>query len=290
MSFTFISAFCSFSSCLCAMFNSAELELELRCIENVCLMAQADHQPTAECKAAGPPKESTYIPKGIATKLGDLQIYEIGNGKKAIILMYDIFGWNEVNKNVFNFADQLAVTGGFTVIMPDFYRGEPWPVLEFPPQTELQQTAFKSWLDGIASDIVTRKDMYEKVLPHLYKSNIQSIGCIGFCWGGKQSFYMGQDAERFKCIASLHGAWIDAGKANALQVPVYYGPAEGDTSVKEIKAILDKKKFGSQCVYHGFVDQKHGFCAARGDWSNESTKQAVDSALKETIQFFKDNL
>ena len=138
---------------------------------------------TQECKDAGPPKKSNYTEKGKRSKLGDLPIYEVGTGKKAIIFIYDIFGWNEINKNVFTFADDLAGRGAFTVIMPDFYRGEAWPVTQFPPQSDLQQKAFNTWLKGIASDIVVRKDIYERVLPHLYKSKHEKIGVIGFCWG-----------------------------------------------------------------------------------------------------------
>ena len=52
---------------------------------------------------------------------------------------------------------------------------------------------------------------------------------------------MGADGERFNAIASIHGAWIDEEKANALQVPCYYGPAKNDTPVETIKKVLDKK-------------------------------------------------
>ena len=138
---------------------------------------------SAACSAAGPPKVASYKPKGKFLQLGDLPFYQIGSGKKVIILLYDIFGWNEVNKNVFAFADDLAGFGAFTVVMPDFYRGEPWPLSEFPPQNELQKKAFQSWLRGISADVVFRKDVYEKVLPHLWKSNHKDIGCIGFCLG-----------------------------------------------------------------------------------------------------------
>lgn len=140
-------------------------------------------QPTEACKAAGKPKKSTYKPKGKIIKLDDdLSVYEIGVGKKAIILLYDIFGWNEISKNVFEMADNFA-KNGFFVLMPDFFRGEAWPIAEFPPQSDLQQQAFQAWKAGIASTVVMRKAVFENVLPHLYKSKIDTVGCIGFCWG-----------------------------------------------------------------------------------------------------------
>ena len=146
-----------------------------------CRMAQKS-QLAEQCKAAGKPKLSQYKPKGKTTKLGDLEIYEIGVGKRAIILLYDIFGWNSVSKNVFEFADLLA-KNGFRVIMPDHFRGEPCNIADFPPTSDLQKQAFASWKAGIGSTIVMRKDIYERVLPHLYASNVNDVGCIGFCWG-----------------------------------------------------------------------------------------------------------
>eukprot|EP00484_Ammonia_sp_Unknown_P004496 CAMPEP_0197057594 /NCGR_PEP_ID=MMETSP1384-20130603/98776_1 /TAXON_ID=29189 /ORGANISM="Ammonia sp." /LENGTH=250 /DNA_ID=CAMNT_0042492077 /DNA_START=37 /DNA_END=789 /DNA_ORIENTATION=- len=247
-------------------------------------------QPTEECKAAGPPKKSNYKPKGKFSKLQDLPIYEVGTAKKVIIFIYDIFGWNEVSKNVFEFADDLAGSGPFSVIMPDFYRGEPWSVTEFPPQSDLQQNAFETWLKGVAADIVVRKDIYEKVLPHLQKANHSKIGVYGVCWGGKQAFLLGADADRFNGVASIHGAWIDEKLADSLQVPVYYGPAAKDTTVEVVKAVLDKKKFGKRCKYEAFLDQQHGFCAARGDWKNKAIKKGVDKAMKGVCEFFNKSM
>mmetsp|Transcript_3509 Transcript_3509/g.6137 ORF Transcript_3509/g.6137 Transcript_3509/m.6137 type:complete len:252 (-) Transcript_3509:75-830(-) len=247
-------------------------------------------QPSEECKNAGAPKPSTYSPKGKFLKLGDLSVYQIGSGKKVVILIYDIFGWNDVNKNVFEFADDLSGLGACTVLMPDFYRGEAWPIDQFPPSSDLQQTAFNTWRKGVAAEVVVRKDLYEKVLPHLHKSKLNDIGVVGFCWGGYQSFLMGADGERFKAVASVHGAWIDDKLCGALQVPVYYAPAKGDTDVKVVKKVLDAKPFGKQCRYDAFADQEHGFCAARGDWKNTATKKAKEKVLKELCDFFNKNL
>ena len=78
---------------------------------------------------------------------------------------------------------------------------------------------------------------------------------------------------------------------NAINVPLYYGPSKDDRPVDGVKKALDKKgKLGKKCQYHGFVEQGHGFCAARGDWKDAKVKKDVDNVLKETTAFFKKHL
>jgi dienelactone hydrolase len=52
-----------------------------------------------------------------------------------------------VNRNVFRVADRLAKKG-FFVVMPDFYRGKPWPLKNFPPKDRKE---FDKWFDDTAS-------------------------------------------------------------------------------------------------------------------------------------------
>ena len=54
-----------------------------------------------ECADAGPPVQSFYKGEGKTISLDGLNVYETGKGKTALILFYDIFGWNETNQNVF---------------------------------------------------------------------------------------------------------------------------------------------------------------------------------------------
>jgi len=78
-----------------------------------------------------PPVESSYIPKGTESVLGDLGLYETGDlsSDRLLICAYDIFGIHPVTKQ---FCDKLG-TSGFRVVMPDFFRGKPFPSENFPP-------------------------------------------------------------------------------------------------------------------------------------------------------------
>jgi len=76
------------------------------------------------CEEAGLPVPSKYDNKGKTIKLEDLPIYINNNNndkiENAIVLIYDIFGWMENNKNVFRICDNLALNN-FVAVMPDFF-------------------------------------------------------------------------------------------------------------------------------------------------------------------------
>merc|ERR1712038_1745798 len=72
-------------------------------------------------KAAwGELKNPDYKEKGTVEKVGDLDIYSVGQGPKCIIWNYDIFGFDSGRSR--QMCDLLA-DAGYLVIMPDYYRG-----------------------------------------------------------------------------------------------------------------------------------------------------------------------
>lgn len=84
------------------------------------------------CQKA-PPVQSNYTPIGTTSILGDMQIYETGNSSsnRVLISVYDIFGFHENTKQV---ADILAAEGGYRIVMPDYFRGTPFDVNNWPPK------------------------------------------------------------------------------------------------------------------------------------------------------------
>ena len=63
-----------------------------------------------------------------------------------------------------------------------------------------------------------------------------------------------------------------------------------DDPMEEVQAVTETKPFATKCVYARFDDQQHGFCAARGDWSNENIASAATRAIGIMTQFCIDNL
>ena len=72
---------------------------------------------------------SDYKPIGETKKLGnaDFETYisrPSGPTKQGVIVGYDIFGFHPNTKQL---CDKLA-SQGFLVVMPDHFRGKPWPL------------------------------------------------------------------------------------------------------------------------------------------------------------------
>jgi hypothetical protein len=55
--------------------------------------------------------------------------------------------------------------------------------------------------------------------------------------------------DMYKCCAMVHAANLSPELAEKVTVPQCILPSGEDPSVDEVKAVLDKKDFGSDCVY-----------------------------------------
>ncbi|KAJ2534254.1 hypothetical protein EV175_007041, partial [Coemansia sp. RSA 1933] len=51
-------------------------------------------------------------------------------------------------------------------------------------------------------------------------------------------------------------------------------------------AALESKPFFSQCYMERFDDMSHGFCGARGDWSNAEQAKRANDAIRLLGKFF----
>ena len=109
---------------------------------------------------------------GRVETLFDLPCYMVGPSgpgsggpKKAIVLIYDIFGFAPPNTR--HNCDTLA-EAGFFVIMPDLFRGSGRrdPAFERPTEEAVDT------------------DLYEKVMPFLKAKGYSVVGLVGFCFGG----------------------------------------------------------------------------------------------------------
>jgi dienelactone hydrolase len=86
--------------------------------------------PNKACCTIPPVQTHGYEPKGTYETFEDMQVYTIGHpGHKTIICIFDIFGFYP---QVLQGADLLAALG-FRVLVPDFFRGNPYPSDKFPP-------------------------------------------------------------------------------------------------------------------------------------------------------------
>ena len=125
---------------------------------------------------AEPEIEYNYTAKGEIVDLdATMKGYIVGSGSKVVVWNHDVFGLTNPASNrrrSKEWADYLAEMGGFTVLIPDWYRGNNMPG-PFPTP---------EWLTPLTNWTIIEADWNNVVLPFLEgrESEPLSIGLIGF--------------------------------------------------------------------------------------------------------------
>jgi len=228
-----------------------------------------------------PPVTSDYTPQGTVSKVGDLDVYVTKEkNDKTLICVYDIFGFHPVTQQV---ADKLS-SAGFRVIMPDFFRGKPFSLANFPPKDwqELQDFLAErgTWEKTVKTDLLNVLSHYKE------KEGINSVGIYGFCWGGKTSLTASVEIESIKAAALIHPAFWKTEDAETVTKPLLLMPSKDEDDMTPFYEIVKKKLGADKAEHHRFDDMHHGFCAARGDLSKEDNRKRVDEALDLLKNFF----
>jgi len=232
------------------------------------------------CEAAGPAVKAEFDGKMQTIKIGEYDAYVVGTpSENAILVIYDIFAWNERNLNVFRICHMLASQGHF-VVMPDFYKGKPWPIEQFPPPNK---EAFNTWWTTVADVPTCGKAMKDVIIPWMQEQGVKSIGSVGFCWGGLCALTHAK-SDMVSAAVSIHGARLTPELVSACEVPVAIMPGCGDGDFRPLQQELDKKSFGSKCFYRKYMSG-HGFCVSRGDWNVLTQKEDAEDAVACTLRF-----
>lgn len=213
----------------------------------------------------------------------------------AIVALYDIFGLNIIQTR--RFVDSLASATSMRVVMPDVFRGKPWPLEKFPPK---DFTEYKNWVETAGTWDVVAKDIVacHKFLLSKGLQECAPLGILGFCWGGARAMQACCGDTYGRLLGgihvaggvALHAAFFGPEDAERVTVPMLLMPSGSDPEIEPIKAIWDRKPFGSRCGYKRFDGEVHGFAAARGDWDVNHTREAILEAIKLSAEFFVKNL
>ncbi|KAI9292212.1 alpha/beta-hydrolase [Neoconidiobolus thromboides FSU 785] len=232
-----------------------------------------------------PPVVSNYEPKGNKAKVEDFEYYIIGEEhKKTIFCCYDIFGFHN---NTLQFVDLLS-QAGYRVIVPDFFRGKPWSLDNFPPKNyqELKQWGFvdNNWENRVYKDL-------QVLIKHFnIDTEKDQTGIIGFCWGGKMVVEaLKLSKPIFKAGAALHPAALTEQDFKEINYPFLFIPTKDES---EIIPFFDQIKPSAltQSEKHEFTQTFHGFAAARGDFTNEENRKLTTDAINITATFFSKHL
>jgi len=223
-------------------------------------------------------------------KVGGLDCYAIGpkDSKKAIIVVYDIFGFWPTTKQG---ADILAEATKARVVMPDFFRGKPIAQEDYPPDTQEKKDAFQAFF-GAQGNFQARKPDADAVADALRKDGASKIGIMGFCWGGKFSVLNGGEGSKYAAVAQIHPAMVDPKDAEKLTVPIANFPSKDEPKedVEKFEAEVQKKPFASECEYKTYPENHHGWASARADLKDETNFKAFQDVYQRLANFFNKQL
>lgn len=230
-------------------------------------------------------QEIDYIHQGREFQLGNLSIYETDDRspRRLLIAVYDIFG-DTANTRLF--ADKLAEDYGFRVIVPDFYRSEPWNHTLWPPVPE----DYAAWQERVANwDTIVQFDV-QNILDFYWTTyGVKEVGIFGFCWGGKISTLAASQMPRIMAAGLVHPSSVTNDMAEDVHAPMYLFPCLDDPDMLPFYEVL-KRKFGDNSGHRRYDDMCHGFATSMGNFSNPLVFQRVEQTIDILGNFFTRNL
>jgi carboxymethylenebutenolidase len=206
----------------------------------------------------------------------------------VVIVIHEIFGMTEWVRAT---ADQLAADG-FIAIAPDLLsgKGPGGGATDSMKAEEVRETIRKLTADEVASRLNAVRDVALK-LP----SAAPKVGCIGFCWGGSQSFQYAAAQSKLGAAVVFYGtapmkdSKPDTDVLSKIQCPVLglYGGNDARvtaTVAATAEAMATLKKSFEQETYEG---AGHGFVRQQ---SSAANTDAAKKAWSRTIAFLKKHL
>ena len=217
--------------------------------------------------------------------------YLVGSGKKVIVWSTDTTGITDegiANKTTLEWADMLAEKGGYTVLIPDWFRGNNAPAS--PPN----RPPNRPWLVQVTNWTRIESDWNNTILPYL-ETKINgplSIGLIGNCWGSYPVVLLSR-FNNIKCGISMHpshsGLIILAGQSESEVLSQVVAPQlfmiEGGVTDNYKAGGLADEILGDEITFEEFNDMKHGWTVG-GDLSDPDVVSGVMKAKKLALQYF----
>ncbi|OAA58651.1 Dienelactone hydrolase [Niveomyces insectorum RCEF 264] len=241
-----------------------------------------------------PPFTSDYTATGTYFTVAvpgqtDLRVYAAGpaDATTTIVCIYDIFG---LHPNTLQGADHLAATYRCRVVLPDFFRGETWPLDNMPPKEG--RAVLSAWVQKRGNWDVIRPALLA-VVDRVKADGATKLGAYGFCFGAKK-LIQAMDEHLFASAVLVHPSFFVAEDGDAVQIPVALIPSQGeDPAVMNGFWERVQKKGGritEKSIREDFLDMHHGFGAARSNWADERMAARARDCFAVMIKFFKNTL
>ncbi|CAF3616674.1 unnamed protein product [Rotaria sordida] len=232
---------------------------------------------------ADPGANQTHQPQGHEEQVAGVNIYKTGQGKSAIVLFTDIFGYTFINTR--KLADRFANDTGTTVLIPDYFHGDP-----MNPTIPNYRDLLPDWLKRHPTTEAC--EIADKFISTI-KGHYESIQVIGFCYGAKVVVYLITHPELSSTIKAAivgHPSMLVKEEAKQIRRPILFLCAEIDhIFTPDIEEYFEKELatsgFGTFLKYPGTV---HGFIV-RPDGSPQVNQQS-EKAVQDAIEYFKKNI
>ena len=243
------------------------------------------------CPTEAGASSEPYAPLGTLRALtadAALLCYVTGGplGERAILAVPDIFGL-AVPASL-RALDELAAASGLPVVAPDYFRGQPWRLEDFPPRPG---QSVVEWLGRTVPAEAVRRDTEAVLGALLRESGTRRVGAVGFCWGGGAALAAAA-AGLLRCAAAAHPSFVGPAEARAAAAagPLCLLPSRDEDAAQweQIAAALAGRP---GCLVRRFPEAPHGWCAARADFVPGSPGlRDLREALRVLATFFQEHV
>ncbi|KAJ1720792.1 hypothetical protein LPJ53_004623 [Coemansia erecta] len=229
------------------------------------------------------PVKGNYTPTGTTVTTEAMKYYIVGdkNSDRGVVMLYDIFGYHS---NFFEVADLLSKTG-LRVIIPDLLEGKYLTMADIgKPEVFVEfknnQGTWESNKDKIVASVQLLKD-----------EGAKSVGVLGYCWSAKLAILALGDANiGVKSAAMLHPSLLVTEDFANAKGPILLLPTKDEGDFSEGFNLVKQGPFGEDSYEERFTEMFHGFCGARGDFSDAETSKHVNRAVNLISNFFNKTL
>ncbi|KAI8916591.1 Alpha/Beta hydrolase protein [Powellomyces hirtus] len=244
------------------------------------------------CCSIPPVVATDYTPKGTYEEIVGIKSYTVGpkDAKHVIVAVYDIFGFASQTQQG---ADLLA-TLGFRVIMPDLFRGKPFPVERMTPTgSEAEQKALMADIGnfiGTTGNFQERIPELQALSSALRSAGAEKVGVYGLCWGGKLVILAGAaDPKAFDAVAQGHPAKLDPTDVEKLTVPFasFISKDENKDDHQKMIDILKTRPGNEKNHFRVYPEMHHGWAGARANLANPDNLREFHDVYSRFGAFFK---
>ncbi|KAJ2707891.1 hypothetical protein FB645_000456 [Coemansia sp. IMI 203386] len=229
------------------------------------------------------PVKGNYTPIGTTHTDAQMTYYVVGDkgAPRGIVFAYDIFG---LHPNAYQVADLLSQTG-LRVIIPDLLEGKP-----LTPADLGNPEVFAEFRNNRGT-WEHNKDKFRAAVRVLNSEGTKSVGTIGLCWGAKLSMVaLADEANGFKSAALVHPSLLTNEDFVAAKGPILLLPTKDEADFSEGFAAVKAGPHGADSYEERLMDMFHGFCGARGDFSDPEIAKNVNRVISLSAAFFKKTL